>query len=140
MAGDWIKMRTDLHGDEAVESMAQMLFTSGTMQMRRLAIVGALHKFWSWSTNHTTDGIATLHQLNCNGDVTQEALREKAFTYIDGIVELENFAESMEIIGWLELKLGKNIEIILPKFDRHNSETAKERALTKERVKKHRGE
>ncbi len=106
-------MRVDLSDDPAVITMAAKLSVSEYL------IVGALHKFWSWADKHTTDGKAVGITLN----------------WINRYIMLPDFAESLISVGWL-IEISEFISI--PKFKKHNGETAKTRAETKNRVKKHR--
>jgi hypothetical protein len=54
---------------------------------------------------------------------------------LDRIAGVVGFAEAMSLTGWLEQN---GHALSLPKFDRHNGKTAKNRALTNERVGKSR--
>jgi len=111
MAGDWIKMRCNLDTDPAVFQMAAAL------QMDELAVVGRLWKVWAWADQHIAD---------CNAvSVTANVL--------DRITTTPGFAEAMRKVGWLE---GRDGDLSFPHFDRHNGQTAKKRALTKNRVEK----
>lgn len=113
MAVPWIKMRKDLHGDPAVIAIASATGLDAD------SVVGKLHRLWSWADSHTTNGIA-------NG-VSAE--------WVDTLVSCQTFAKSMTKVGWLALtKRGLSI----PNFERHNGETAKQRALTQIRMKKKR--
>jgi hypothetical protein len=115
MAGDWIKMRCNLDTDPAVFQMAAAL------GMDELAVVGRLWKVWSWADQHVAD---------CNAvSVTTNVL--------DRITTTPGFAEAMRKVGWLE---GREGALSFPHFDRHNGQTAKKRALTKNRVEKTRGD
>ena len=111
MAGDWIKMRCNLDTDPAVFQMAAAL------EMDELAVVGRLWKVWAWADQHIAD---------CNAvSVTANVL--------DRITTTPGFAEAMRKVGWLE---GRDGDLSFPHFDRHNGQTAKKRALTKNRVEK----
>ncbi len=111
MAGDWIKMRVGLHEDPAVIGMAAQL------KMDEYAVIGRLHRIWSWATAHTSNGNA--HSVTpCNVDV---------------LVNAPGFAEAMVTAGWLKTS---EAGISFPKFDRHMSQGAKSRALTQARVQK----
>ena len=115
MAGDWIKMRCNLDTDPAVFQMAAAL------EMDELAVVGRLWKVWAWADQHIAD---------CNAvSVTANVL--------DRITTTPGFAEAMRKVGWLE---GRDGDLSFPHFDRHNGQTAKKRALTKNRVEKTRGD
>ena len=111
MAGDWIKMRCNLDTDPAVFQMAAAL------EMDELAVVGRLWKVWAWADQHCAD---------CNAvSVTRNVL--------DRITTTPGFADAMQKVGWLE---GLDGALSFPHFDRHNGQTAKKRALTKNRVEK----
>jgi hypothetical protein len=108
MAGEWIKMRADLHDDPAVFRLASML------GIDKYAVIGRLHTFWSWADRHSVDGFVD----------------GAASTYVDEVVRFEGFAESLAIVGWLEIS---EDGIRIPKFGRHNGDSAKKRALKHER-------
>ena len=111
MAGDWIKMRCNLDTDPAVFQIAAEL------EMDELAVVGRLWKVWTWADQHCAD---------CNAvSVTRNVL--------DRITTTPGFADAMRKVGWLE---GLDGALSFPHFDRHNGQTAKKRALTKNRVEK----
>jgi hypothetical protein len=114
MAGDWIKMRADLHDDPAVFRLQKIL------SIDRFSVVGRLHAFWSWCDKHASNGYVTGAPL----------------TLVDEVVTLNGFADALVVVGWLEIDGDRGISI--PNFDRHNSKPAKERALTNQRVRKHR--
>jgi hypothetical protein len=115
MAGDWIKMRTDLLEDPAVIGMACALGVD------EYAIVGRLHKLWSWADKHCDNGHA----------------KSVTFVWIDRYVCLDSFSECMAAAGWLEPFDGG---ITFPHFDRHNGKSAKVRADATERKRKERKE
>ena len=52
MAGDWIPLRADVHEDPAVIAIAAAL------GMEEYAVVGRLHKLWSWANRQLADGNA----------------------------------------------------------------------------------
>lgn len=108
MAGDWIKMRKELPEDPAVIAMAAEL------NMDEFAIVGRLHRLWSWADSHTCDGNAI--------GVT--------ISFIDRFIDAPGFANALVNAGWL---IVTNDGILFPKFDRHNGKPAKTRALTARR-------
>jgi hypothetical protein len=115
MAGEWIKMRTDLHEDPRVFAIASAL------QCPIAMVIGCLHRVWSWADKHTVDG-------NAPG-VTAVTL--------DSLVGVTGFAEAMAlpIVNWLWIT---SEGISLPDFDVHNGETAKERAQNAKRAAKSR--
>lgn len=113
MAGDWLKVEVELPDKPEVWEMA------GILGIDPDAVVGKLIKVWRWFDAHTVDG-------NAHG-VTYPLLDSKS-----GVT---GFAEAMALVGWL-VQDGRTLR--LPKFDRHNGKTAKNRALTAKRVKKNR--
>lgn len=113
MAGDWIKMRTNLDTDVRVLEMAELLSLS------ELHVVGCLWKLWSWADQHTHDG---------------NAIRVTCVT-LDRFTAVTGFADALRKVGWLE---GRDGALTFPRFAEHNGQTAKNRAETKERVAKHR--
>lgn len=108
MAGDWIKMRDDLHDDPAVIGICTALDLDG------YAVVGRLHKLWAWADRQSRDGHAPT--------VTQK--------WIDRYVDLDGFASAMVRVGWLKVS---DRGISFPHFDRHNGKSAKTRALAADR-------
>ena len=114
MAGDWIKMEHDLPDKPEVFSIAQSL----EIEDRDL-VVGKLHRVWTWFDKHTVDG-------NAHG-VT--------LAFLDALSGVSGFAQAMQDVGWLQQRNGT---LTAPKFDRHNSKSAKRRALGQERVKRFR--
>jgi hypothetical protein len=113
MAGDWIKMRCNLDTDPAVFQMAAAL------EMDELAVVGRLWKVWTWADQHVSD----CHAISVTCSV------------LDRITTTPGFAEAMRKVGWLE---GRDGVLSFPRFDRHNGQTAKNRALATNRQAKKR--
>jgi hypothetical protein len=110
MAGDWIKMRTNLDTDPAVVRISSGLKTD------RFSVVGRLHKIWSWANEHLTDG--------------QDVPIDSAF--LDTLVEAPGFADQLRIVGWLS---GRDGNLSFPSFLKHNGSSAKQRALDSHRKK-----
>ncbi len=113
MAGDWIKMRTNLDTDPRVIEMA------ASLKVSEMEIIGCLWKVWSWADSHSIDG---------------NAIRVTGVT-LDRFTGLNGFAEALRNVGWLE---GRDNALTFPRFAEHNGQTAKKRAETNKRVKKHR--
>lgn len=108
MAGEWIKMRADLHDDPAVFRLSTLLKTD------KFSVIGRLHTFWSWVDRHSVDG----------------RVDGAASTYVDEVVRQEGFADALVVVGWLVVD---ETGISVPKFDRHNGDSAKNRAQKSER-------
>jgi len=118
MAGDWIKMRVDLVDDPSVVWMAEQL------GMPEPCVVGYLHTIWSWASRQCDAGSVT--------GVTMSALQR--------ITRCDRVPELMVRIGWLEVLEIDGMPVLrFPNWERHNSQSAKQRALTQSRMKRYRG-
>ncbi len=109
----WIKMRHELH------DMPEVIHISVRLGISTDAVVGMLHRVWSWFDKHSYAGSVT--------GVTLDAL--------ETAIRAQGCLVAMSEIGWLnaETDSGKLV-ISIPKWDEHNSQTAKARALTQKRV------
>ncbi len=128
MAGDWLKIRTDLPDDPAVIGVAREL------AIPQDQVVGILVRFWSWVDHHLSgrdDNVtvgASQGRIDCvTAGVTGE--------WLDEHLRRPGFAAALEKHGWLALDNG---EVLIPKFERHFSKSAKTRALTQKRNRRHR--
>jgi len=111
---EWIKVEHHLH--EKVEVAAIAEHTGMDID----TVVGKLIKVWAWaSRNCYADGVT---------DVT-------ALRVIREISRCESFDEALIKTSWIIVK-GDKIEFV--NFDRHNSQTAKDRALAGARMAKKR--
>jgi len=110
MAGDWIKMRTNLDTDPAVVRISSGLKTD------RFSVVGRLHKIWAWANEHLSDG----------QDVPIDA------EFLDCLVETPGFSAELRSVGWLS---GRDGSLSFPHFERHNGASAKARAQDADRKK-----
>jgi|GEM_PF-719589 len=108
MANDWIKMRMNLADDPAVIGIA------ARTKLDRYGVVGRLQTLWSWADEHAADGFLP----HVTAKVIDEKLGRRGFT------------AAMEDVGWIECTAEG---VRFPKFDRHNGESAKVRALEMER-------
>lgn len=113
MAGDWIKMKISLASDPAVISIAARL------DHTEFSVVGMLHHLWSWADTQSRDGHAP--------GVTEK--------WVDRYVQCDGFAQAMQSVGWLIIS---DDGLEFPRFDRHNGDNAKTRALASSRQKKKR--
>jgi hypothetical protein len=111
MAGDWMKIELELPDKPEVHAIAGMLNIDPD------AVVGKLVRVWQWFDKHTTDGNA--FGVTC--------------LLPDRITGVTGFGEAMMFVGWLEQQ---DNNLVMPKFDRHTSASAKQRALTAKRVAK----
>lgn len=113
MAGDWIKIRTNLHEDPRVIQLADQL------GVPELHVVGMLWRLWGWADQHTENA----KRMSVT-DVT-----------IDKLVCNAGFTNALKNVGWLVESEGR---FSLPGFEEHNGKTAKKRIQVAERVARHR--
>lgn len=109
----WIKLENNLHDKPEVWQIA------GALELDPDAVVGKLTRLWIWFDEQTEKG---------NAPSVTKAL-------LDRQVGVTGFCDQVIAAGWL---IEENGKISIPNFDRHNSETAKTRALTAKRAQKHR--
>lgn len=110
MAQDWTKMRNDLADDPAVIQVAKAL------NLDPDAVVGKLLRLWAWAGDHTTTGL----------------VRDSCALVVDHIIRVEGFARALANANWLELR--DDNTIFFPKWNTHNSKSAKRRALHNKQV------
>jgi hypothetical protein len=113
MAGDWIKMRSNLWHDPRIAGICDMTEAS------EATVIGALFWLWSAADQHTEDGVMpglSLRQINRKTGVA-------------------GFGEALCAIGWIA-DHPEGVRII--KFEEHNGTSAKKRAETAKRVALHR--
>lgn len=126
MAGDWIKMRCDLHTHPKIVRIASALNADNRPHAVRPAsmrclVVGALHAVWSVFDAHSEDG-----KLDGYSPET-----------IDDLVGCPGISRAMEAVGWLEIS-GSSVS--LPRFAEHNGKSAKRRATESDRKRAERAE
>lgn len=108
MAGDWIKMRTDLFTHPKVVRI------SSALKADTLRTVGGLMSAWCLFDAHSVDG----------------RLEGYTLEYLDAHLRWEGFSEAMASVGWLE---ADEFGLVLPRFDTHNGQSAKRRAQDSDR-------
>lgn len=113
MAGDWIKMRADLHTHPKVVRL------SSALNADRLRIVGGLHAVWCLFDAHSEDGSLSGYTLQA----------------VDELIGFPGFAGAMCGVKWLET--GPD-GLLLPEFDEHNGQSAKRRATETKRKRQER--
>jgi len=109
MAGMWIKMRHDLIDAPDVRRIARAL------GLDRDQVYGKLFRLWSWADRHGKNGVI---------DAEAEDVDEQ--------VGHEGFATALVSVGWLGTEGG----IVIPHWDRHNSDSAKVRSLAQTRMRR----
>ena len=113
MAGDWIKWTKGLSRKREVVAISARLGVS------RYEVAARLMDVWEWADENTADGDVA--------SVTK--------SFLDDIAGVTGFSDAMTSVGWL-LDSGDGLHF--PNFQRHNGQSAKQRALTADRMRKHR--
>jgi len=111
MAGDWIKI------EHALPDKPEVMEIAHALKIDADAVVGKLIRVWTWFDVHTENG---------NANVTMRALLDR-YTGVTG------FIAEMQNVGWIAESNGV---LTINKFERHNGQTAKNRANTNRRVAK----
>lgn len=114
MAGEWIKMRTNLWDDPRVSQLCDL--TGKTEAM----VVGGLYWLWSTADEHTETGL----------------LPGMSMSAIDRKTGVPGLAQALMTIGWLN---DTPEGVVIERFEEHNGTSAKTRAQTAKRVAKSRG-
>jgi hypothetical protein len=109
MAGDWIKMRSNLRRHPKVVRLAS------ASNADRLRVVGGLHAVWCLFDEHSEDG----------------RLYGYTPSAIDEEIGWPGFCDLLIAIGWVESD--GNDGLFLPDFDTHNGASAKRRAQEADR-------
>ena len=108
MAGDWIKIRSNIKDDPDVIILAEKL------SIDEFGAVGRLHAVWAWLDQHSKTGT--------NVRISS--------AYLDRLTACPGFADGMRAIGWL---CGRDGDLEFPRFDRHNGDSSKNRAADSKR-------
>jgi hypothetical protein len=114
MAGSWIRMRHDLIDAPEIRRLAR------AVGVTKDDVYGKLFRLWSWFDRHSVNGVVADEELEA----------------VDELIGVTGFAAALVSVGWLASQEGG---IVIPHWDRHNSETAKERGLAAVRQERHRG-
>lgn len=109
MAGDWIKMRTNLWDDPRVARLCDLTDQS------EAAVIGGLYWLWAMADEHTEDGI--LPGLTCRA--------------IDRKTGVQGLGTALCEVGWLA-DHPEGVRIV--GFEEHNGASAKKRCQTAKRV------
>jgi uncharacterized phage protein (TIGR02220 family) len=110
VAVGWIKVETCTPGKAEIIRLARLL------SMKHDEALGVVVRFWVWADSNTVDGVVD----------------GVASTDVDGVLSCPGLCRGLEAVGWLVIDKEKE-RITIPKFTRHNGESAKKRALSNER-------
>jgi len=123
----WIKIRHDLIDDGRVVKISALLTSEFCPRMstderaRRLSVVGALVVMWSAFDRLTVDGMLIGYDAAA----------------MDSLVGIPGWSEACRSAGWLDVTAEG---LLMPRFAKHNSESAKKRAKDARRKKTGRDE
>lgn len=109
MAGDWIKV------EHTTPDKPEVVKLAGILGIDQDAVVGKLLRLWIWADQQSVSGNAIT--------VTN--------SFLDRLVFCPGFAAGLVKVGWLN---GREGLFSIPNFDRHNGQSAKNRANTNRRV------
>ena len=114
MAGDWIKICKD------TPSKPEILVIATKLSIHPDIAFARCFQLWAWFDSNTKEGVTS--------GVTKVTL--------DALLHCDRLCDALMLVGWLgETEAG---DLYLPNFDYHNSESAKSRALHKNRQEKYR--
>ena len=102
MAGDWIKMRSNLWDDPRVSRLCDLASANEAV------IIGGLYWLWTSADQHSTNGLLS-------------GLTSKAIDRKSGI---KGFGDALITIGWVS-ESAEGVQIV--RFEEHNGKSAKRR-------------
>jgi hypothetical protein len=108
MAGDWIKMRSNLWDDPRVSGLCDL--TDSTEGH----VIGGLYWLWAAADQHSEDGLMTGLTL----------------TAIDRKTGIKGFGQALLSIGWIS---ESDDGIVISRFEEHNGASAKRRSMEAQR-------
>ena len=112
MAGEWIKVRTNLWDDPRIGQLCELT------DQGEATVIGGLYWLWATADEHSADGL----------------LQGMTIRTIDRKTGVQGLGKALVTIGWLtEGEHGVTVE----RFDEHNGASAKQRAQTAKRVSNH---
>lgn len=126
MAGNWIEWCKGLASKREVQVMAALL------KRDRHEIAGRLMCIWEWLDDNVPEENINTNTGDAVIEMSPRTSDNKAF--IESLGGLPGLVESMTKVGWI---LFKSSSVFIPKFGRHNGDTAKTRGRnTKNQAKR----
>ena len=111
MAGDWIKMQSNLW------TSPKIVRIMSATKADKCRVVGALFRVWCLFDEHTEGGF----------------LEGYTFFLLDDELRIDGFSQAMSDVGWLEEVDGEGLQV--PDFSDHMGQSAKKRAQDSKRKK-----
>lgn len=116
MAGDWLKMRSELQSHPKVVRILSAMRPHDVCTVTdKFRVIGGLHAVWAIFDAHSVDGVLPGYTPDL----------------MDHIIGWTGFSEAMISVGWLAVNINGGLD--LPEFDEHNSQSAKRRAEDQKR-------
>lgn len=112
MAGEWIKVRTNLWDDPRIGQLCELT------DQGEAAVIGGLYWLWATADEHSSDGL----------------LQGMTTRTIDRKTGVAGLGAALVTIGWL---VESDDGVTVARFDEHNGTSAKQRAQTAKRVSNH---
>jgi hypothetical protein len=112
VAGEWIKVRTNLWDDPRVGQLCELT------DQGEAAVIGGLYWLWSTADEHSSDGL----------------LQGMTTRTIDRKTGVAGLGKALVTIGWLT---EGDDGVTVARFEEHNGASAKQRAQTAKRVSNH---
>lgn len=114
MAGDWLKI------EKATARKREVMVIADILGLHPDHAFGICFRFWAWCDDNLTDGHA----------------KSVTLVTVDSLLGHNGFGQAAQKAGWIT---ESDDGFVIPNFDRHLSECAKNRALSTERKRKQRG-
>ena len=111
MAGDWIKMRSNLWDDPRVARIVELTGHS------EAEVVGGLYWLWATADQHSTDGVLV--------GMTLQTIQRKTGLPGNGELDRISFPAALVEVDWIVVEPGG---LRIPRFADHNGASAKRRA------------
>lgn len=103
---------------------------ASTLELSPYHVAGLCLALWCWFDRESTDGTIT---FPLRGSLDAAEKEDAVRRIVDRQFKQPGYAAALEVVGWLVI-VGASASI--PNWDRHNSGTAKGRALTARRVQR----
>lgn len=139
MPAEWLKYGADLPDKPEIAVISELT------GLDRFSVAGRLMSVWMWFSRNSEDGHVAFAQRNApvalgaqqDGltDSGRASVQRALLATIDRVAEQPGFASAMIKAGWLETT---DHGVSVPKWDRHNSGSAKQRAQASRRIAKQR--
>ncbi|HYD34383.1 MAG TPA: hypothetical protein VEA39_07400 [Methylophilaceae bacterium] len=113
MAGEWLKLEL------ATPDKPEIIKAARILGIDKDAVLGKLVRVWAWFDRNSVDGVV-------DGIVEAD---------IDALAFQSGFAAALKQVHWMDFDNEKQW-VSLVNFDRHNGDTAKQRALKNQRQAK----